>query len=304
MTNHKNILDYYAAAGPLTHPGKHARRLKDLPDNVDQLVQVVHELGIYDVVANDFYGITLSDERAADIHLRSVEAMLDALFAVDDQPLTAERVPEHRIGCRCHAFTKLIVTLLRARGIPARARCGFAAYFGPGRYEDHWVCEYWNATEGRWVLVDAQMDEVWQEKLAIQWDVLDVSRDQFWVAADAWMRCRNGEASPEQFGIGFYEGMKGLWFIAGNLVRDAASLNKMEMLPWDVWGATPMPDATFTEEQLSFYDQLAALTQIPDETFDKLQILYNSDDRLHVPQTVFNNLRQTTEVVETVPLAE
>jgi hypothetical protein len=28
--------------------------------------------------------------------------------------------------------------------------------------------------------------------------------------------------------------MHGLWFIAGNLVRDAAALNKREML-WNVW---------------------------------------------------------------------
>lgn len=302
MTNHQSILNYYATSGPLTDPGKHTDKLKDLPDDMDQLVRVVHQLGIYDVVANDFYGVVLSEERAADIHLRSAEAMLDAVFAVNDQALTVERTPEHRIGCRCHAFTKLIVTLLRAKDIPARARCGFGAYFGPDRYEDHWVGEYWNADEGRWVLVDAQMDEVWQQKLSIGWNVLDISRDRFLVAADAWTRCRKGEANPEHFGIGFYGGMNGLWFIAGNLVRDAASLNKMEMLPWDVWGAAPMPDATFTEEQIAFYDRLAALTQAPDDTFDELQTLYQSDDRLRVPQTIFNNLRQTAEVVEAIPL--
>ena len=30
--------------------------------------------------------------------------------------------------------------------------------------------------------------------------------------------------------------MRGLWFIAGNLIRDAAALNNMETLPWDVGG--------------------------------------------------------------------
>jgi hypothetical protein len=185
------------------------------------------------MVATNFYGVALSDERAADIHLRSAEAMLDMLFAIESIPLTAQRMPQHRIGYRCHAFTKFIVTLLRAKGIPARARCGFAAYFGPERYADHWVCEYWNAANERWVFVDAQMDNIWQEKLQIHWNVLDVPRDRFLVAADAWTICRKGNANPEHFGIGFYEGMNGLWFIAGNLVRDLAALNKMEMLPWD-----------------------------------------------------------------------
>lgn len=297
MTNHQIILNYYAAPGPLTDPGKYADRLNDMPDDVSELVEIVHQLGIYDAVANDFYGVALSDERAADIHLRSVEAMLDEVLAINDQPLTAARPPEHRIGCRCHAFTKLIVTLLRAKNIPARARCGFGAYFGPDRYEDHWVGEYWNADEGCWVLVDAQMDSMWQEKLNIDWNVLDVSRDRFLVATDAWTRCRKGEADPEQFGISFYPGLNGLWFIAGNLVRDVVALNKMEMLPWDVWGAAPMPDAIFSEEQIAFYDQLASLTQSPDKNFDALTDLYNSDDRLRVPSTVWNNLRQTSEAV-------
>ena len=297
MTNHQTILNYYASPGLLTDPGKYADRLKDLPDDMRGLVEIVHHLGIYDVFAKDFYSVTLSDKRAADIHLRSVEAMIDEVLTMDDQPFTATRPPEHRIGCRCHAFTKLIVTLLRAKDIPARARCGFAAYFSPGRFEDHWVGEYWNADEGRWVLVDAQMDTVWQEKLNIDWNVLDVSRDGFLVAADAWTRCRKGEVNPEKFGISFYPEMNGLWFIAGNLVRDVAALNKMEMLPWDVWGAAPLPDAIFSQEQLAFYDQLASLTQAPDENFDTLRDLYNSDNRLRVPSTVFNNLRQTSEVV-------
>ena len=29
--------------------------------------------------------------------------------------------------------------------------------------------------------------------------------------------------------------LRGLWFVAGNVMRDFAALNNMEMLPWDVW---------------------------------------------------------------------
>ena len=89
-----------------------------------------------------------------------------------------------------------------------------------------------------------------------------------------------------------------MWFIAGNLVRDAAALNKMEMLPWDVWGGIPASEAGFTEEELAFYDHLAALTGSPDETFDELTARYNGDDRLRVPNTVFNNLRQRPEQLD------
>ena len=45
------------------------------------------------------------------------------------------------------------VALLRRQGIPARARVGFARYFGDG-WVDHWITERW---DGRWVRDDAQI---------------------------------------------------------------------------------------------------------------------------------------------------
>ena len=130
--------------------------------------------------------------------------------------------------------------MLRAQDIPARARCGFGGYFGTGWFEDHWVCEYWNAAAGRWVLADTQIDDVQRKMFGLAFNVLDTSREDFLVAGDAWARCRAGEADPARFGLSFMnEG--GYWWIAANLIRDVAALNNMEMLPWDVWGAMPRP---------------------------------------------------------------
>jgi hypothetical protein len=49
--------------------------------------------------------------------------------------------------------------MLQSQGKPARARCGFGRYFKAGWYEDHWICEYWNDEQGRWIMVDAQLDD-------------------------------------------------------------------------------------------------------------------------------------------------
>ena len=70
--------------------------------------------------------------------------------------------------------------------------------------------------------------------------MLDVPRDRFLVAGDAWAQCRTGETEPAKFGIVFAN-LRGLWYVAGNLVRDIAALNKMEMLPWDVLGCQTQP---------------------------------------------------------------
>ena len=224
----EQVLAFYADPGPPEHRG--TALLDGLPSDARGLVHVIQGLGIYDVVAPDFYGVDVPEQRAHEIHHRSVQGMLTAVHALDGAPLTGTRPPDRRLFTRCGGFTRLVVAGLGAHGTPARARCGFAAYFHPGTFADHWVGEVWDAGENRWRLVDAQLDEVWRERLGIDDDVLDISRDRFLVAADAWRRCRAGDADPATFGVTF-AGLHGLWFVAGNLVRDLAALNGVQSCP-------------------------------------------------------------------------
>ena len=87
-------------------------------------------------------------------------------------------------------------------------------------------------------------------------------RDRFLVAGDAWRLCRDGDADPASFGLSSLN-EAGYWWIAGNLLRDVAALNNMEMLPWDVWGAMPAPDEAISDEQYALFDRLAGLTRDP-----------------------------------------
>jgi hypothetical protein len=182
--------------------------------------------------------------------------------------------------------------LLRRQGVPARARCGFGLYFD-GTPVDHWVVEYWDATAGAWRLGDAQLDAVQLGALKPSFDPLDVPRDQFLVGGEAWRRCRAGEADPVSFGI---LDMHGLWFVAGNLVRDIAALDNMEMLPWDVWGVMPQPDEAPTAAALAQLDAAAAISLAPDARFDELRALY-ADAGWRVPGQVTNAVAQRVDVV-------
>ena len=83
--------------------------------------------------------------------------------------------------------------------------------------------------------------------------------------------------------------------MAGSLIRDIAALNKMEMAPWDVWGAQPGPHDAL---DLAFFDGLAELAHDPDDTFSDIQRRYEEDDRLSVPPTVFNALSQRREAID------
>ena len=57
------------------------------------------------------------------------------------------RDADQRVVGTCRHFAVLSCALLRYRGIPARARCGFATYFQKGQGLDHWVTEYWDEAQ-------------------------------------------------------------------------------------------------------------------------------------------------------------
>ena len=272
--------DSYRSPIAMSDAGAKAALLDGLPRDVGGLAKVVQGVLIHQHVA-PAYGVTLSADQHAQAHIRGVEKMLDCIVRQDGRPLATARPVGERVVGVCRHFTLLHVAMLRRQGTAARARCGFGAYFENGKFIDHWVTEYWNEDQLRWVLVDAQLDQRQRELFAIAFDPLDVPRDQFLVAGDAWQLCRGGKADAGAFGI---LDMHGLWFIAGNVIRDVAALNNHEMLPWDVWGGMARTDA---ELDLSFIDQLAAFSHAPDRHFGDLRAAYK-DERIAVPGTVFN----------------
>ncbi len=229
------------------------------------------------------YGVPVGPDTERQLQNRSAHQLLSELLAIDPAPLGEPRPPAKRTFGNCRHFATLLTSLLRERGVPARSRCGFGAYFEPGKYADHWVTETWNEADQRWQLVDAQIDGVQRDGMNIQVDTLDLGREDFWVAGQAWSRCRRGEQKPEDFGI---LDMWGRWFIRDNVVRDLAALCKVELLPWDAWGLMLTPDEEMDAEEIALIDRVAELTtaEVPDVA--AIRELYSRDDRLRVPSTI------------------
>ena len=273
--------------GVMTDAGRYTGLIDGLPADAAGVARVVQGLLIHEFWA-DAYGVRLAEHDRDRVNLRRVEQVLEAVVSRDGRPLDLPREPAQRIATNCRGFSVLAVTLFRARGVPARARCGFGAYFTPGWYEDHWVVEY--ADGGRWKLLDAQIDELQRERLGVGFDLTDVPRDEFVIAGDAWARTRAGRADPDRFGLtSVHEA--GAWWIAANLMRDAAALDNVELLPWDLWGAMPEPaDAV----DVALFDELAAATAGP-SMVDVRRLL--GDGRLKVPAEVYNVQHGRTEAL-------
>ena len=231
--------------------------------DVRKVVEVVQGLLVYDLVAQPFYGVDLSPDQAGAIHERDTTRLLAIIRSFDSRPLDEARPAANRVGARCHAFSRLTVAFLRAAGVPVRARCGFGTYFRPGWLEDHWIVEYWNAVDERWQMVDAQLDATWREMIGFGGNQFAITATEFVSAGHAWRAWRSGDLDADRCGLSAIN-ERGAYWIAGNLRLDLASLNKVEMLPWDVWGARLGPGEQPTDAQLHLFDTVADVTVDPD----------------------------------------
>jgi hypothetical protein len=287
LSPHPDLLNYYSTPGVMTDPGKYKECFTDLPKDIDKLCSVVQNNLIH-VFWSERYGRNLTETEKSTLNIRSMAQKLALIQGHDPRFLTDHRpIGDRQVG-NCRDFSLMLTAILRFQGIPARARCGFGAYFLPGHYEDHWVCEYWNASQNRWILVDAQLDEFQCKALKVPFSPVDVPRDQFVVAGQAWKMCRRGEMDVRQVGI--FE-MRGWWFIWGNVVRELLSFNKIELLPWDIIPGCMthnLEDPLAEGSELSFYDGIAALTLAGDLAFDDLLAIYKKDARFHATSEILN----------------
>jgi Transglutaminase-like superfamily len=285
MINNSDMLEFYANPGAMTDAGGQAKLLDGLPTDIPALCQIVQQ-NLVHVFWAKHYGRSLSEAEKAPLNIRPVVGKLDLICQVDGRPLSMSRPLEQRQVGNCRDFSLMLTAILRHQGRPARARCGFATYFIPDHFEDHWVVEYWNTEQERWVLVDAQLDDFQRKALGIDFNTVDTPRDRFIVAGQAWRMCREGQKRPEQFGI---FDMNGWWFIWGNVVRDFLSLNKVEILPWDyeVGFFSHRLEDPFPQDpsEVALYDRIAALTVAGDEAFQETRQFYCKDNRWRVPES-------------------
>ena len=287
-------LTYFSQFGKITDPGSNGDLYAGIPSDISSLVTVVQGLVVH-VFWAERYGLKLTGERHAEVQLRSMERRLERTLELDPGPLTIPRALDRKVVGNCRDLSVTLASMLQSRGIPARPRCGFGAYFLPDHFEDHWVCEYWNETERRWILVDAQLDDLQRTALGISFDTLDVPRDQFIVGGAAWKMCRSGQADPDQFGI---FDMHGMDFVKGDFIRDVAALNKVELLPWDCWGLILAEYGSLPPDDMSLLDHLADLTYRDVPEFDRVRQLYESDPRLQAGSSIQSYVNGAMEQIQ------
>ncbi len=218
----------YASPGRLTDLGQFAAFPATLPALPLDICALVADLVIE---PDDAIAAGVSEQRTGERNLRFASSIVSRLVHMRPEPLTVARAPGERVVGTCRHFALLACALLRHQTIASRVRCGFATYFQTGSAVDHWIVEM--RTDERWVRVDP---EVLGQAVTDRAD--DLRDEDFLSGAEAWLAHRAGQIDPDRFGVHGTENW-GVGEIRGNLVKDLAALNKLEMLPWDEWGQMP-----------------------------------------------------------------
>jgi len=242
IETHDELLSFYRQQTEFSDPGPHTQAFDGLPEDIPALCRVLQGNVVHMWwIGEQTYGFTKADLKTDgrdivdEISLRTTADMLGRIFEMDPRPLTEPREPRQRLVGNCRDYTLLLVSILRHRGVPARARTGTARYFfSDGRLEDHWICEFWNEKAGRWQQADAQIDDVMLKTMKPTFDVTDIPEGQFLTGWQCHDELASGRVKPE--GIGFPPDYCGMGYVLNKMQSDLACMTGLEVLPWGGWG--------------------------------------------------------------------
>ncbi|MCI8643727.1 MAG: transglutaminase domain-containing protein [Lachnospiraceae bacterium] len=208
-------------------------------------------------------------------------SMLAGILRFDETGFTKNRDVSKRITVSCRQASVLFSAILKAKGIPCRSRAGFMDFGDAGEsFLEHWVNEYWDFNENRWVLAD--VDGYYEYEQRFGYSQFDLPRRKFVTAQEAWLYLRRNtlDKKLDVFSPNLLEG------VCEYLFMDFHALMNNEIFysyqPLYLRGGIQ----GLSESELDELDYLAELLADPDKNMEKIEELYMTDEKLF---TLTNN---------------
>jgi len=285
----QRVLDHYLEFGIFTNPGLYKSYLETLPHEVKELGELLRKNFIHRSTLHAGNVGTNADMKYGDMKempwwrqaeddiLTTTAAMMAEFFRRDEKGLTPERKVENKLVLTCRYVAILMASILKTKGIPARVRSGFASYFENTEDSwDHWITQYWNKSENRWITVD--VDGSWHRT---GFDMYDIPDGKFDFSAQTWLGVRKKEMEENHFrNAGGFDGQVA---IAWALFYDFHCLMNSEILylhhpELTMYGNFPK----LSEDELKEIDDLATLMLNADENFEKLLHIWETKKKFRL----------------------
>ncbi|MFA6269652.1 MAG: transglutaminase-like domain-containing protein [Candidatus Paceibacterota bacterium] len=281
----KKILDHYSEFGTFTNPGFYKEFLQKLPDDIKELGNLISHQIIHRITLKDGNTKANKDKRYGDMSdypwyrlrceddiLTTSVSMVAELLRLDSRGFLPDRKVENKIVVTCRYVAILMASILKSKGIPCRVRSGFAPYFYK-KSADHWINQYWDKDKEKWVTFDA-------DGFFDNFDQYNISEEKFDWAANTWLGIRNGQLEAENFvNAGGYNGlMPALW----EVFYDFHSLMNNEILYTQMPNYVHSKFDKLSEKDFEEIDNLANLMLNPDENFDELVNIWNTNKKFRI----------------------
>ena len=166
----EKLLNHYKEASRFTYAGPYEEYFKQLPDDIAELGNLVCGQIIHRVTLREGNTNANADLRYGDM----------------------DRYPWYRMRCEDDVFLTVVSmnAILKTKGYAARCRAGYAPYIQEGVSLDHWITEYYNEKQGRWIRIGA--DGFWKDG-ELSFDQYDIPKDSFDFAGSTWLDIRAGK---------------------------------------------------------------------------------------------------------------
>lgn len=216
-------------------------------------------------------------------------SMIAGILRLDESGFTQNRDVTKRITVSCRQASILFSAILKAKGIPCRSRAGYMDFGDTGdSYMEHWVNEYWNSKEQRWVLVDA--DGYYEYENRFGYSQFDLPRRKFVTASKVWPDLRNGTLD-KKIDMFVEDPLQGA---CEYLFMDFHSLMNNEIFysyqPLYIRNGIQSLD----ESNLRELDLMAKLLEKPDENITQIEELWNYNTNLFVLTNNTQNIYHDT----------
>lgn len=204
-------------------------------------------------------------------------SMIAGILRLDGTGFTKDRDVTKRITVSCRQASVLFSAILKAKGIPCRSRAGFMDFGDAGdSYMEHWVNEYWDFKENRWVLAD--IDGYYEYEWRFGYSQFDLPHRKFVTASEAWLGLRNNtlDKNLDVFSPDCLEG------VCEYLFMDFHSLMNNEIF----YSYQPLylrdGIQALSESELRELDYLAGLMADPDKNMEQIEHLYATNKKWSV----------------------
>ena len=288
----KHILEHYRKTGTFTYAGGYGDYFRSLPEEISVLGrlicgQVIHRVTLKEGNTNANVALLYGDMnrypwyrmRCEDDVFLTASALTAELVRLDERGFVRDRQVENKLVVTCRYVSVLMSAILKAKGIPARCRAGFAPYFKQGLSMDHWINQYFSEKEGRWITFDA---DGFYEEGGMPLSQYDMQEDSFDWAAKAFLAVRRGETDGRQYIFADTLGTCSFPAIVRYLIYDFHALMNNELtytfLPAYLDGRLDK----LTEKELKEMDRLAEWILEPDKYFDELCMLWNQERKFRI----------------------